>query len=80
MNREIQIVTVAFIDNESHSNALNLAVHGPWDPNPPFSTVFTKSGVRYYFKSVLKLEAELRAVRDYFELAYPPFSKRNFYG
>ena len=28
MNREIQIVTVAFIDNESHSNDMNFAVHG----------------------------------------------------
>ena len=40
MNREIQIVSVAFIDNESHSKYLKFAVHGSWDEHPPFNAVF----------------------------------------
>ena len=35
MNRKIQMFTVAFMVNESHSKHLNFAVHGSWDQRPP---------------------------------------------
>ena len=40
MTREIQIVTVAFIVNESHSNDLNFALHASRDQNPLCSVVY----------------------------------------
>ena len=41
MNREIQMFTVAFMVNESHSKHLNFAVHGSCDQNPPCGAVFS---------------------------------------
>ena len=35
MKREIQMFTVAFMVNESHSKHLNFPLHGSWDQSPP---------------------------------------------
>ena len=40
MKREIQMFTVAFMVNESHSKHLNFPLHGSWDQSPPCGAAF----------------------------------------
>ena len=52
MKREIQMFTVAFMVNESHSKHLNFPLHGSWDQSPPCGAAFRNPKFPMKFRGI----------------------------